>query len=75
MADTTVRYRALSRVSYAHAFLAVIDYAREHPEPDFAFGPLDLSAVEQSGLLLSGPDLQGVVEVLAKVPGLIEVPA
>lgn len=73
--DKTIRYRALTRVSYAHAYIAVIVYARDHPEPDFAFGPLDLSAVEQSGLVLSGPDLEGVVEVLAKVPGLIEVPA
>lgn len=69
------RWRAATRASYAIALRDVIIYARAHPEPDFAFGPIDLNALEEQGIVVSGEDLTGVSDVLAKVPGLTEVPA
>jgi hypothetical protein len=68
--DSTARYRAATRYSYARALLELVTYAREHSD-DFSFGPLDLSVLEHQGLAVSGPDLAGVTELLGKVPGLI----
>jgi hypothetical protein len=73
--DQTLRYRAVSRISYAQALLALVQCARHHPGPDFEFGPLDLSALESSGLTVSGPDLSAVTDCLDRTPGLVEVPA
>lgn len=72
---TTVRYRALSRYTMAQALLALTDYARVHPQPPFAFGPLDLQAITAIGLTVSGEDLTGPQTVLAAIPELVEVPA
>jgi len=69
--DSTVRYRAATRYAYAQALTALVTYAREHDE-DFAAGPLDLSALEHQGLVVTGPDLSGVQAVLGKIHGLIE---
>jgi hypothetical protein len=75
VADLTRRWRADSRVSYARALLALIEYARARPSPDFAFGPLSVASLEAYGLTVSGTDLTGPSDVLSTVPGLVEVPA
>ena len=75
MADQTRRYRATSRVAYARLIIAVVQYARDNPEPDFSFGPLSVTALESQGFVLSGPDTGPVSEVIARVPGVVEVPA
>jgi hypothetical protein len=71
MPDHTVRYRASARIVYALALVALFQHARDHHDPDFAFGPLDLEQLENEGLTVSGPDLQAVRQVMAGVPGLI----
>ena len=71
MADSTVRYRAESRFTYANALFELVMYARAHSD-DFTFGPTDLGALERNGLTISGPDLTAVRKMLAKVPGLTE---
>jgi hypothetical protein len=57
------------------ALAALVRCAREHPEPDFEFGPLDLDALETTGLAVSGPDLSAVSDCLSRSPGLVQVPA
>jgi hypothetical protein len=57
------------------ALVQLVRYSRANPEPDFLFGPLELSALDEQGLVVSGEDLDGVSEVLSEVPGLIEVQA
>jgi hypothetical protein len=69
--DSTVRYFAESRHVYSRALLELVTYAREH-DGDFTFGPLDLGALEGSGLAISGPDLAGVRKLLDGLPGLAE---
>lgn len=59
----------------AQALLALTDYARDHPQPSFTYGPLDLQALTTIGLTVSGEDLTGPQTVLAAIPALIEVPA
>lgn len=71
----TLRFRALQRYSYAQTLLALTDLARAHTSPPFEYGPMELSSLERSGLLVTGPDLTSVSQALAKVPGVIEVPA
>jgi hypothetical protein len=71
VADRTIRYRAGTRYTYAQALVDLAEYARGHQD-DFTFGPLDVSALEQQGLAVSGPDLSGVRKVLAGIPGLIQ---
>lgn len=75
MTEQTLRYRAATRVSYSSALVDLVEYAREHPDPDFTFGPLDLEKLESEGLQVSGSDLGAVSDVLSRVPGLVEVPA
>lgn len=70
MADS-LRYRASGRVPYALALTALAEYAREHPEPGFAFGPLVLEELESQGLEVTGPDLGSLETLLAAVPGLV----
>jgi hypothetical protein len=53
------------------AIVELFQYARDHPEPDFGFGPLDLGQLENEGLAVSGRDLDGVRAILGNVPGLI----
>lgn len=72
--DETLRFRGDMPLAYGQAIIALTAYAREHPE-EFEFGPLDLAAMRRSGLVVTGPDLEGVTEVLAGIPGLVEVPA
>jgi hypothetical protein len=70
MADPTIRFRAESRVTYARALLALTRRARDTGS-DFTFGPLDLHALEDHGLAVSGPDLgKWADDFLAGVPGL-----
>lgn len=71
----TLRYRAPTRITYSLALIALVEYGREHSDPDFEFGPLDLERLETEGLHISGTSLEGVSDVLARVPGLVEVPA
>lgn len=69
-ADLTFRFRAESRVSYTHALLALIRRARSG-DLTFVFGPLDLGALEDQGLLVSGPGVhEWADDFLAEVPGL-----
>lgn len=75
MASDTTRWRGSSRVVYSLALLELVRYARQHPDPDFAFGPMDLDALEAQGLSVSGSSLTGVSDVLRQVPGLAEVSA
>jgi len=67
---STVRYFAASRLTYARALLELVTYARDHLFEDFSAGPLDLAALENQGLAVSGSDLTGVQELLEKIPGL-----
>jgi hypothetical protein len=69
----TARYRAVSRLVYSQAFEKLLVYARESDE-DFTFGPTDFDALDGHGLTVSGPDLNGVREVLAGQAGLTETP-
>jgi hypothetical protein len=69
----TIRYRALYRIIYARALLALVEYSRERPHPPVQFGPLDITKMERNGLTVTGTDLTGVAAVLAKVHGLVEV--
>lgn len=71
MADQTARYYASSRTVYARALLRLSAYARTHTD-DFSFGPLDLAALENQGLTITGTDLAGAREVLGKVAGLVQ---
>jgi len=71
----TRRYRAAETVSYAQAVIAAVEYARAHPDEEFYLGPLDLSQVEDWGLSVSGPKLEGITDLLEGVPGLVEVDA
>lgn len=71
---TTLRYRALQRYSYARALLALTELARTGP-PGFEFGPMDLGSMERNGLTVTGDDLASVSQVLARVPGVVELPA
>lgn len=73
--DETRRWRAVSRVAYSHAVLAVIQYARDNLDADFYFGPLSVQSMEAYGLVVSGPGAPGVAEVLSRIPGLSEMPA
>ena len=51
--SSTIRRFAASRLVYATALLALVNYARGH-DGDFTFGPLDLAALESQGLAVSG---------------------
>jgi len=70
----TLRFRALQRYSYARALLVLTELARTG-QPGFSFGPLSLSALESQGLTVTGNELAPVQAALAKVPGVVEVPA
>ena len=70
MPGSTLRYFAASRIVYARALLELVTYAREHLFDDFSVGPLDLAALENQGLVVSGSDLAGVKSLLDGIPGL-----
>lgn len=69
MPSQTLRCFAASRFTYAVALEKLTLYARDYPD-DFDFGKLDLDALLHQGLTVTGPDLSGVAEMLADVPGL-----
>lgn len=73
MPDQTIRYYATSPQAYARALLALTAYARISQD-NFAFGPLDLAALENQGLTVTGSstDLARVREMLARIDGLAE---
>jgi hypothetical protein len=71
MPDQTRRYYADTSLSYALAAIALFEYARTH-RGEFVFGPMDVEAMKQAGLTISGPDLAGPAEVLSGVLGLVE---
>lgn len=72
---STLRYRAATRLPYALALTDLFEYAHDHPEPDFVFGPTDLERLESEGLAVSGSDLARVQELLSRVAGLVPEPA
>jgi hypothetical protein len=51
------------------ALLLLMEHARESKDK-FDFGPMDLDALENQGLVISGPDLAGAQKILADIPGL-----
>ena len=65
----TLRYRAVMSLAYSVALLYLMEYARMSRE-DFEYGPMDLAALEDQGLTVSGPRLDGVMKALADIPGL-----
>lgn len=65
----TLRYRGAMRLAYSVALLLLMERARESKDV-FEFGPMDLDALENQGLVVSGLDLAGVQEILAGIPGL-----
>jgi hypothetical protein len=65
----TIRYRAVMRLSYSVALLHLLEYARESRE-EFEYGPMSLAALDNQGLTICGPKLDGVQKVLADIPGL-----
>lgn len=72
-ADQTARYYATSPQAYARALLELTAYARVSQD-NFAFGPLDLAALEHQGLTVTGSstDLARVRETLSRIAGLAE---
>lgn len=69
MADSTIRFRAESRLVYAYAIIALVVRARDGR--DFTFGPMLPAALEEQGLTVTGPDLgDWADDFLAEVPGL-----
>lgn len=69
-ATETLRFRAESRITYGRALLALTRLARD-TDHKFSFGPLDIAAVEEQGLLVSGPDvLEWADDFMKQVPGL-----
>lgn len=71
----TVRFRSRQRFVYARSLLALTELARTWTGPPFTFGPASVDGMEQQGLVVSGPDISQVLELLGKDPGLVEVEA
>jgi len=68
--EQVLRFRAESRIIYATALVSLTKRARSSDEK-FTFGPLDMDALEDQGLLISGPDILGWADdFLRQVPGL-----
>jgi hypothetical protein len=68
--EQTFRFRAESRVTYALALMALARIARDAAW-DFTYGPLNMGAVEEQGLVVSGPDVASWADdFLREVPGL-----
>lgn len=72
--DQTIRFRGDMPLAYAYAVILLTEHARTSGE-EFDFGPLDQAAMRRSGLVVTGPDLTGVTEVLAGLPGLVRADA
>lgn len=69
---THIRFRGDGPDALAAALVAVLRHARDSAD-EFTFGPLSLADLERDGLDIGGPDLSGVMQVLALVPGLAHV--
>jgi len=69
---TRIRYRGDGPEVMAEALIALLRLARAGSD-DFTFGPLVLAELERDGLEIGGPDLGGVINALALVPGLAQV--
>jgi hypothetical protein len=68
--DQTIRFRAESRITYARALIVLTQMAWDTAR-EFTFGPLDAAAVEEQGLVVSGPDvLEWADDFMEQVPGL-----
>ncbi len=67
-----IHYRGDGPDVLAAAIVALLEYARESSD-DFTFGPLRLNELERDGLEIGGPDLGGIMTVLATIPGLAQV--
>ena len=70
MPDKTVRFRADSPLSYSLAVISLVEHARS-TQQEFTFGPLTVEGLTQGGLVVTGPDLGEVEELLAGIPGLV----
>lgn len=69
------RFRALTRIPYAQAILALTEYARRS-SAEFSYGPLSTAALENQGLTVSAneDELASIVDLLSlQVPGLYAV--
>ena len=64
----SLRYRAVMRLAYSVALLRLMEYSRES-KASFEFGPMNLDALENQGLVISG-DVAGAAKMLAGVEGL-----
>jgi len=64
----TLRYRGAMRLAYSVALLLLMEHARESKDK-FDFGPMNLDALENQGLVISG-DVAGAAKMLAGVEGL-----
>ncbi len=65
----SLRYRGAMRLSYSVALLLLMEHSWTSKDV-FEFGPMDLDALENEGLVLSGRDLEGARVILAGIPGL-----
>lgn len=71
----TVRFRALRRLDYARALIALTELARTWDGPEFSYGPMSLAGMEQQGVVITGDDVAGPAGLLRKDSAFIEVPA
>jgi hypothetical protein len=73
VADKTRVWFADSTVPYALAVLRLFEHARAS-RAGYVFGPLEVSAMTDDGLTVSGSDydLARAAEVLSAIPGLVE---
>lgn len=70
VSDKTVRYRADSALAYSLAVITLVEHARA-TKADFEFGPLTIEGLAETGLVVTGPDLEEVEQLLAGIPGLV----
>jgi hypothetical protein len=59
------------RLAYSVALVLLMEYSRQSRDR-FEFGPWDLQALEDHGLVVSGPDVSGARKILSEIPGLYE---
>jgi hypothetical protein len=71
-----VRFRAEpgTVMPYSAALRALVEYAWDN-DVDYVAGPLDFSQMIETGIWVSGPDLEGVTDLLKGIPGLHQVEA
>jgi hypothetical protein len=71
----TVRFRALRRLDYARGLVALTELARAWDGPEFSYGPMSITGMEQQGIVISGEDVTGPAGLIARDPAFFEVPA